>query len=325
MLKKLSTTILIIITIGLLIVPFAGFSGYLIRLLAMIFLWIGKAGCWNIISGYTGYIDFGAVGYYGIGSYVTAILMSKGHVPFLISILISGVVSGLIALPIGLPTLRLRGAYFGIATLAFAEAMKQIILEFDKTVGVNFFEGPHGITLPIGPKNEFFYYVGFVVMMGVIGITYWIRRSKFGYALRAIHEAEHAAELSGVDTLRAKIKAYMISAFFLGIIGGIETYWLTYITPHMVFDVLITIQMVVMALLGGIGTMLGPVVGASFLTIIYELLHRDFPYTYAIIVGFIVVAVVLVMPQGIVGTVTTKVKTHKSIKSVAPSFTEGDH
>ena len=315
MLKKLSTTVLIIITIGLLIVPFAGFSGYIIRLLAMIFLWIGKTGCWNIISGYTGYIDFGAVGYYGIGSYVTALLMSKGHFPFLVSILISGLISATVAFPIGLPTLRLRGAYFGIATLAFAEAMKQIVLEFDKTAGVNFFEGPHGITLPIGPQNEFFYYVGFIVMMVVIGVTYWIRRSKFGYALRAIHEAEHAAELSGVDTLRAKIKAYMISAFFLGIIGGIETYWLTYITPHMVFDVLITIQMVVMSLLGGIGTVLGPVVGASFLTIIYEVLHRDFPYTYAIIVGFIVVVVVLLMPKGIVGTLTTKVKSHKILQT----------
>ena len=325
MLRKLFPTTIIAITIGLLIVPFAGFSGYLIRLLAMIFLWIGKTGCWNIISGLTGYIDFGAVGYYGIGSYATALLMSKGHVPFLLSILVSGLVSAAIAFPIGLPTLRLRGAYFGIATLAFAEAMKQIILEFDKTAGVNFFEGPHGITLPIGPKNEFFYYIGFGVMIAVIGMTYWIRRSKFGYALRAIHEAEHAAELSGVDTVRAKVEAYMISAFFLGIIGGIETYWLTYITPHMVFDVLITIQMVVMSLLGGIGTVFGPVVGASFLTIVYELLHRDFPYTYTIIVGFIVVAVVLAMPQGIVGTLTTKVKTHKLIKSAAPSFTEGDH
>jgi len=298
--------VVVLITVGLLIVPFGGFSEYFIRLLAIIFLWIGKTGCWNIISGFTGYIDFGAVGYYGIGSYVTALLMSKGHAPFLISILVSGVVSALIALPVGLPTLRLRGAYFGIATLAFAEAMKQIILEFDKTVGVNFFEGPHGITLPIGPKNEFFYYIGFGVMIIVIGIAYWIRRSKLGYALRAIHEAEHAAELSGVDTLRTKVKAYMISAFFLGLIGGVETYWLTYITPHMVFDLLITIQMVVMSLLGGIGTVFGPVVGASFLTIIYELLHRDFPYTYTIIVGFIIVVVVLLMPKGIIGTLQTK-------------------
>jgi branched-chain amino acid transport system permease protein len=321
--KKSSPMILILITVGLLIVPFAGFSEYFVRLLAVIFLWIGKTGCWNIISGYTGYIDFGAVGYYGIGSYVTALLMSKGHAPFLISILVSGLVSALIALPIGLPTLRLRGAYFGIATLAFAEAMKQIILEFDKTAGVIFFEGPHGITLPIGPKNEFFYYVGFGVMVIVIGIAYWIKRSKFGYALRAIHEAEQAAELSGVDTLRNKVKAYVISAFFLGLIGGIEAYWLTYITPHMVFDVLITIQIVVMSLLGGMGTVFGPVVGASFLTILYELLHTDFPYTYTIIVGFIIVVVVLLMPKGIVGTLTTRMKSQKLNKSVAPSFTEG--
>jgi branched-chain amino acid transport system permease protein len=301
--KKWSPLILLVITIAILFVPLVGFSEYLIRLLAMIFLWIGKTGCWNILSGYTGYIDFGAVGYYGIGSYVTALLMSRAHAPFLFSILISGLVSALIALPIGLPTLRLKGAYFGIATLAFAEAMKQIILEFDKTAGVNFFEGPHGITLPIGPRNEFFYYFGFGVMVVVIGMTYWIKRSKFGYALRAIHEAEQAAELAGVDTLRTKVKAYMISAFFLGLIGGIETYWLTYITPHMVFDVLITIQMVVMSLLGGMGTVFGPVVGASFLTILYELLLRDFPYTYTIIVGFVVVGVVLLMPRGIVGTI----------------------
>jgi len=307
--RKLSTAVIIAITIALVIAPYTGISGYLIRLLAIIFLWIGKAGCWNIVAGYTGYIDFGAVGYFGIGSYVTALLMTKAHFPFLPSILLSGFISGLIAFPIGLPTLRLKGAYFGIATLAFAEAMKQIILEFDQTVGVHLFEGPHGITLPIGPGNEFFYYIGFLVMIAVTGMTYWVRRSKFGYALRAIREAEHAAELSGVNTLRAKIEAYMISASFLGMIGGIEAYWLTYITPHMVFDVLITIQIVVMALLGGIGTLFGPVIGAAFLTILYEMLHRDFPYTYAIIVGFVIVVVILLMPKGIVGTLKAKIET----------------
>jgi branched-chain amino acid transport system permease protein len=230
---------------------YAGVSEYLVRFLAIIFLWIGKTGCWNIVAGYTGYIDFGAVGYFGIGSYVTALLMAKGHVPFLPAMVMSGLVSGLISLPIGLPTLRLKGAYFGIATLAFAEAMKQIILEFDQTVGIHFFEGPHGITLPIGPGNEFFYYVSFVIMGVILGINVWIERSKFGYGLRAIRESETTAELSGVDTLKAKTEAYAISAFFLGVIGSVEAYWLTYINPHMVFDVLITIQMVVMALLGG--------------------------------------------------------------------------
>jgi branched-chain amino acid transport system permease protein len=306
--KRKWSILLTAIIIVLLIAPYSGISGYMVRFLAIIFLWIGKTGCWNIVAGYTGYIDFGPVAYFGIGSYVTGLLMAKAHIPFLFSILLSGAISALIAFPIALPTLRLRGAYFGIATLAFAEAMKQIILEFDQTVGVRFFEGPHGITLPIGPGNVSFYYVGFAIMIAVIGITYWTEGSKFGYALRAIREAEQAAELSGVNTLREKTKAYVISAFFLGIIGGVEAYWLTYITPHMVFDVLITIQMVVMALLGGIGTLLGPAIGASFLTIIYELLHRDFPYTYAIIVGFIVVIVVLLMPRGIVGTLKAKLR-----------------
>jgi branched-chain amino acid transport system permease protein len=282
--------------------PSAGISQYLIRFLAMIFLWTGKTGCWNIIAGYTGYIDFGSVGYFGIGSYVTALLMAKAHVPFLLALGISGGISGGVALLIGLPTLRLRGAYFGIATLAFAEAMKQILLEFDRTTGVRFFEGPHGITLPIGPGNEVFYYAGFAVMMIILGINRWIERSRFGYGLRAIRESELTAELSGVDTLALKMKAYAISAFFLGIIGSIEAYWLTYITPHMVFDVLITIQMVVMALLGGMGTVLGPLIGAASLTVLYEVLYKDFPYTYGIIVGIIVVAAVLVMPRGIVGT-----------------------
>lgn len=286
----------------------SGVSEYTIRFLAIIFLWIGKTGCWNIVAGYTGYIDFGAVAYFGIGSYVTALLMTKADLPFLLSMLMSGLVSGLIALPIGLPTLRLKGVYFGIATLAFAEATKQIVLEFDRTARIHFFEGPHGITLPIGPGNEFFYYAGFVVMMVILGINRWIERSKFGYGLKAIRESELTAELSGVDTLRSKVKAYAISAFFLGVIGSLEAYWLTYITPHMVFDVLITIQMVVMALLGGMGTVLGPAVGAAFLTILYELLHKDFPYTYGIIVGVIVVMAVLLMPKGIVGTLKEKSK-----------------
>jgi branched-chain amino acid transport system permease protein len=288
--------------------PGAGVSEYMIRFLAIVFLWIGKTGCWNIVAGYTGYIDFGAVGYFGIGSYVTALLMAKGHIPFLVAMALSGLASGLIALPIGLPTLRLRGAYFGIATLAFAEAMKQIILEFDQTTGLRFFEGPHGITLPIGPGNQFFYYVGFVVMGVILGINGWIERSKFGYGLRAIRESEMTAELSGIDTLNLKVKAYATSAFFLGVIGSIEAYWLTYINPHMVFDVLITIQMVVMTLLGGMGTVLGPVIGAAFLTVIYEMLYKDFPYTYGIIVGFIIVAVVLLMPRGMVGTLRRSVK-----------------
>ncbi len=290
----------------LLILPYGGISEYMIRFFAIIFLWVGKTGCWNIVSGYTGYIDFGSVGYFGIGAYVTGLLMTKAHVPFISSLLLSGLTAGLVAIPVGFPTLRLRGASFGIATLAFAEALKQIVLEFDQTVGIRFFEGAHGITLPMGPGNKFYYYMGFLVMIVIVGLNGWMERSKFGFALRAIRESEQTAELSGVDTLKAKIESYVISAFFLGIIGSLEAYWLTYITPHMVFDVLITIQMIVMALLGGMGTPLGPILGAAFLSVLSELLYRDFPYTYGIVVGFIILGVILLMPHGIVGSLKAK-------------------
>ena len=110
--RKLTVFITIALIVSLLIVPHLGISGYMIRLLAIIFLWIGKTGCWNIVAGYTGYIDFGAVGYFGIGSYATALLMAKAHVPFLAAILIGGVVSGLVAIPIGLPTLQIKRSLF---------------------------------------------------------------------------------------------------------------------------------------------------------------------------------------------------------------------
>ncbi len=284
------------------ILPIFHMSGYALRLMSVIFMWIALASCWNITSGYTGYIDFGPVVYFGIGAYTTALLMTRGGMSFFLSILIGGIVAICFAVPIGLPTLRLRGAYFAIATFAFAEAMKQVALEWDRVAGVHFFEGSHGITLPIGPSHRFFYYTFLVIMTLLFVISYFVERSRMGYALKAIHEAENAAELSGVNTLKVKVSAYALSAFFTGVIGGVEAYWLTYITPNDVFSIHITIQMVIMCLLGGMGTLLGPVVGASFLTLISEPLWARFPYDYLVIIGVIIVVVIIAMPRGIVGT-----------------------
>jgi branched-chain amino acid transport system permease protein len=262
------------------------------------------AGCWNIMSGYTGYIDFGPVVYFGIGSYATAIGMTKYGMPFFPSAVLSGIISVLIALPVGITTLRLRGAYFAIATFAFAETMKQVVLEFDRTFGVSFFQGSHGITLPIGGHdNTFFFYCFLAVTFGVILVHYGIEHSKFGYGLKAIHEAEGAAEIAGVNTTGVKLRAYVNSAFFLGVLGGIEAYWITYITPGDVFNVHKTVQMVIMTLLGGMGTFLGPIIGASFLTVLSEILGTAFVEYYLIMVGAIIIAVILIMPRGVVGTI----------------------
>jgi branched-chain amino acid transport system permease protein len=301
--KKVGLSILLIAGLILLVLHPLGLEGYRLRLLSLVFMWVALAGCWNLMSGYTGYIDFGPVAYFGIGSYCTALLMIRGGLPFFPSVLVSGVISAGFAFIIGLVTLRLQGAYFAIATFAVAEASKQIILEGDRLAGVEFFGGSHGLTLPRPPPAEFFYYFLFFFMGLVIGLTYLLSRSKFGYGLRAIREAEGVAELSGVPTLRIKMQAYMLSSGLIGCIGGVEAYWLTYIIPDDVFNVMRTIQMVIMTLLGGMGTVWGPLIGGSFLTLVAEYLGAKFVYDYLILVGAVIILVILLMPNGVVGEI----------------------
>jgi len=283
----------------LVVLPLCGLEGYRLRVLSLIFMWVALASCWNMMSGYTGYIDFGPVAYFGIGSYCTALLMIKGGLSFYLSVFLSGWVCAGLSMVIGYSTLRLQGAYFAIATFAAAEAIKQVILEWDRVAGFEFFGGAHGLTLPTPPPGIFFYYL----MLFFMGLTVLLARSKFGYGLRAIRESEQAAELSGVPTLGIKIRAYVLSSSLVGCIGGAEAYWLTYIIPDDVFNVMRTIQMVIMALLGGMGTVLGPVIGASFLTLIAEYLGAKFVYDYLIFVGAIIVIVILLLPRGIMGTI----------------------
>ena len=271
-------------------------SGYWLRLITFIFMWIGLAGSLNLLTGYTGYLDFGHVAFFGIGAYTTGVLMVKLGMPFFPAMFIGAIFASILALLVGIPTMRLRGAYFAIAMLAFAEAMKQVALEFEGITG-----GGNGLSLPIYTNYPFFYYMMFSVVLLIIGTTFWFEKSKFGKALMAIREAELAAEVSGVNTFYCKLIAFGISAFTAGMIGGIYAYWMTFLYPGDAFNVLLTVRMIIMAFLGGAGTLLGPVIGAAFLAAIEEILWAEFKYTYLIIVGFIVVLVVLVLPRGLMG------------------------
>jgi len=275
------------------IVPL-GISGYWLRFLTFILMWVGLAGSLNLLTGYTGYLDFGHVAFFGIGAYVTGVLMVKLGTSFFPAMFAGATLAGLLALIVGIPTMRLRGAYFAIAMLAFA--MKQVTLEFDGITG-----GGNGLSLPIYTNYSFFYYLMFWAVLLVIGTTYWFEKSKFGKGLMAIREAELAAEVSGVNTLFCKLIAFGISAFLAGMIGGTYAYWMTFLYPGDTFNVLITVRMIIMTFLGGAGTLLGPIIGAAFLAAIEEILWAEFKYTYLIIVGFIVVLVVLVLPRGLMG------------------------
>lgn len=284
------------------VLPFV-WPGYHLSLLTIIFYWIGLAGCWNLMCGYTGYIDFGSAAYTGVGAYVAGILMIRLHLPLAISILAAGVGAVLVALAVGWPTLRLRGAYFAIATFALAEALKQVAEEWASLT-----EGGIGMTFTERLDDITYYWVYLGLSGLVVVLTWWIEHHKHGYGLKAIHEDEEAAAQVGVDTHMLKLKTYALSAFFIGLLGSLEVNRLGYFKPDDVFDVHITIKMVIMSLLGGMGTVIGPVFGASFLQIIEDILGAEFINYYLIIVGVIIVAVIMFMPNGVARTILFRIK-----------------
>ena len=286
----------------LLLLPAAA-GAYTLRLATTIFMWAALAGSWNLLAGYAGAVDLGPVVYYGIGAFATAILMIKAHLPFLASLALAGAIAVLVAFFVGTPTLKLRGAYFAIGTLALAESAKQLGLAWDRLTGISLTGGSAGLSLPLSAGYLLFYYVMLGVMALVTAVALWLGRSKFGYGLRAIRENDRLAEASRVDLLALKRQVYLLSAAFIAWTGGTAGYWLSYINANEAFNASVTFQMVVMALLGGLGTPLGPLLGAAFLTLVSEVLGTRFLYHYLISIGAIVVAISLFLPSGLAGIV----------------------
>lgn len=300
---ELSWGLFALLVLAILLALPLGAGPYAIRLAAVIFMWAALAGSWNLLAGYAGAVDLGPVVYHGIGAFGTAALMMRAGLPFLVSVALAGGVAAAIAFVIGTPTLRLRGAYFAIGTLALAESAKQLALAWDRLTGIPLTGGSAGISLPLSAGYLPFYYLMLTVMACVTLTTLWLERSKFGYGLRAIGENDRLAEASGVDIHALKRRVYMASALFIAWTGGIEGYWLSYINAAEAFGTAITFQMVVMALLGGLGTPFGPLLGAAFLTLASEFLGTRFVYHYLIGIGLIIVVIPLFMPAGLAGLI----------------------
>ena len=284
----------------LLLFPAAA-GAYQIRLATVIFMWAALAGSWNLLAGYAGAVDLGPVVYYGVGAFATAALMLRAHLPFLVSLVLAGGVAMVIAYAVGTPTLRLRGAYFAIGTLALAESAKQLALAWDRLTGIPLTGGSAGVSLPLSAGYLLFYYVMLVLASLVTAAALWLGRSKFGYGLRAIGENDRLAEASGVNIHRLKRRVYVGSALLIAWTGGTAGYWLSYINASDFFGAGLTFQMVVMVLLGGLGTPFGPPLGALFLTLAAEILGTRFVYHYLIAIGVLIVAVSLFMPAGLAG------------------------
>jgi len=272
---------------------------YWVRIWTGVAMWAGLAASWNIIGGYAGYISFGQVAFFGIGAYATAILMQPGlDWNFFLTLPVGAVVAGVFALIVGWPTLRLRGAYFAIATWALAEALTQIVNTVDFT------GGSFGLSTPGNAETGFFYYAMLIASAAIYLIVFLLlERSRFGYKVKAVRDNEAAAQSLGINTTSVKLQAFVLSAALPAVLGGIDAYWITFINPQSVLAGDITDQMVVMSLVGGLGHLWGPAIGATVLYLSSTWLNAHFGSStgYIAMIGALLALIVLFLPDGLVG------------------------
>jgi len=303
-----------LIFVSLLILPLIFRNPFFLRIATEALMWIGLAISWDIIGGYTGRVNFGHGAFFGIGAYITAILMMEWGWAFLPTLPIAGFGAGLVAFVIGFPTLRLMGAYFAIAMWSLALAFQQLALLMNIT------GGPDGMRLPTFLNPEFFFYLMLVMVMGTFVLLWYLMEcASFGFKVRSIREDESGAMALGLNPTRIKIQAFVLSAAPAGLIGGIYAYWVSYIDPPSVFGDIITDQAIVMTILGGMGTLIGPAIGAvilfAFKTVFWAYLS-DYQVLYLIILGVVIALTVFFLPNGVWGTINSYLDHRKSKKMI---------
>jgi branched-chain amino acid transport system permease protein len=291
----------------------AGLSPFLVQFLINLFMLAALAEGWNIIGGFTGYASFGNVAFFGIGAYTTGVLLTAAEWPFALALPAGGLLAMAFAGLIGMPILRLKGHYFAIATLGVAETMREIVYNLKITGGGT------GLTMPITRSALPFFYLMLGILTAVTLVNWWISASRFGYGLIAIREDEDAAAAMGINTVLYKTAAFALSGLFAGLTGGVFAYWITFIDPDGVFRVIVTIQMIIMAVFGGMGTVVGPLLGALVLASVSELLSTQLVSLAELFNGLVVILVVLFMPKGLAEVIG---KREFSLKKLARNLRE---
>jgi len=290
-----------------------------LQTLSQLFVLVTLASNWNLIGGMTGYVDFGHAVFFGIGAYTVGALVTTTsdnilwftpELSFWAALPFAGILAALFALLVGLPTLRLRGPYFSIAMLGVFVAMREITRIIKPITG-----GGSGLNLP--PQNALFgfpqdwfrmgeYFVMVSLMAIAIAVSWWIRRSEFGQSLIAIREDEVGAEMRGINTTRHKITIFMVAAFLTGLVGGYWAWQNTFLDPDVVFFDKRTIEMVMMSMLGGLGTVWGPPLGATILYFLEDLIWANLGDIHLLVLGTILILMVLFLPEGILGTLSDR-------------------
>ncbi len=275
------------------------FSSYIVSFMIITFMFIIMAGSWNIFCGFTGYVSLGHGMFFGAGAYAFALAMVKGGWPYYYSILLAAAIAGIMAFLISLIllTIRIKIAYFAMITLGFNEIF-QTICANSVTLGESY-----GFTPPPIPHLYIPYYIllaaGFVLIAG----TFALDRSHIGLALKAIFQDEEVADTMGINTTRLKIIFFTLSGIFPGIAGAIMAWFWSYIDPYMGFNLVLSFQTAIMAILGGMGTVFGPVIAAAFMSLLIEILSTNIPHFHNIIFGILVTVMIIISPRGMTALV----------------------
>jgi branched-chain amino acid transport system permease protein len=309
-----SIGIALLVVLLLVFVPFVSDSekSYLVFFLFLTFCHIVLAQGWNLVAGYTGQISLGTHAFFALGAYTTAMiwrsdLFRTGHYYFdPVTMVLSGLVPVVFAVAIGIPLLgKLRGDYFALGTLGFGEILKVAFVK-----GGQFTGGPIGICLPSSFYTSLrpHYWAALCLALLATAVVYFMSRSRLGLALVAIREDETAAASSGIHVLKYKVLAFAISAFLVGICGSIYAYYLFQVSPEGYLILSWTLYPVLMCVIGGSGTVVGPIVGSLVMTAVFSAANIYFPTVHPIFSGIIIILVMLFMPNGIVRLMERRVQ-----------------
>ena len=278
--------------------PFVG-EAYLLRLGTTVLMYGVLAMSWNFIGGMAGYPSFAVAAFFGLGAYCGAVAQKFG-VPAVLAWSLAAAGALAFAALLGIALLRLRGHYFAIASLVVAEVLRELVNSATDLTG-----GGMGLNLPVPAMSSidaqaaFFFYA----MLGLAAITFAATlataNSKLGFGLRCIQQNESAADMLGVNTTLYKVAAFMLSGVFVGVAGAIYASWVHYIEPPDVFDVLYSVKAIVMVLLGGAGSLFGPLLGAAVFLLLEEVVWRKFLDVHTGVLGLLIVLLVMFLPKGL--------------------------
>ena len=303
------TRVFLLISIAVAVVVFFGarmvnndyvfFAGY------TVLQFIVLATAWNILGGYTGYVNFGSAAFFALGAYATVFLHKFYPLPIPLLIVIGGVVSGIVGFGMGYLTLRLRGAFFAIATLALAVVLQTLVVNWDYVGGSRgaYIIRPNEIAV-IGPYVQYLFLLMLALVVIALTVARGIERSQLGYGFATIRDDELAAEASGVPTLRLKLIATTISGALMGMAGAPFPYYIGYLQPSSAFGLEYAVNSIAMPMIGGTTSWIGPLIGAVLLGSLQQIATVTISSAVnLLIVGLLLVAFVIIAPNGIIGLV----------------------